>query len=174
MVVYVDDILIFSPSSDLVKEVMLKLQDKFKCKTLGLRKGVAEVLEAKKTPKHKVNTKIHPLLRCNLALDPLGMSLECLALTSSTRRFMVVYVDDILIFSPSSDLVKEVMLKLQDKFKCKTLGDVKWHWVRSMVTAGEVELHYVKTTVQPADMMTKRLVEQQHWKCCKLAGMALN
>ncbi|CAI7849239.1 unnamed protein product [Closterium sp. NIES-54] len=31
------------------------------------------------------------------------------------RSFMVVYVDDILIFSPSSDLVKEVMLKLQDK-----------------------------------------------------------
>ncbi|GJP43137.1 hypothetical protein CLOM_g2630 [Closterium sp. NIES-68] len=148
------------------------------------------------------------------------------------RSFMVVYVDDILIFSPSSDLVKEVMLKLQDKFKCTTLGDVnyylglhierdvekrwmrvhqkkylealaanfgkseghvatplpsgfkcvkgpaeesvKWHWVRSMVTAGEVELHYVKTTAQPADMMTKRLVEQQHWKCCKLSGMALN
>ncbi|CAI5932929.1 unnamed protein product [Closterium sp. NIES-65] len=51
---------------------------------------------------------------------------------------------------------------------------VKWHWTRSMVTAGEVELRYVKTTGQPADMMTKRLVEQQHWKCCKLAGMALN
>ncbi|CAI7865932.1 unnamed protein product [Closterium sp. NIES-54] len=30
------------------------------------------------------------------------------------RSFMVVYVDDILIFSPSSDLVKEVMLKVQD------------------------------------------------------------
>ncbi|CAI7870020.1 unnamed protein product [Closterium sp. NIES-53] len=51
---------------------------------------------------------------------------------------------------------------------------VKWHWTRSMVAAGEVELHYVKTTRQPADMMTKRLVEQQHWKCCKLAEMALN
>ncbi|CAI7794848.1 unnamed protein product [Closterium sp. NIES-53] len=51
---------------------------------------------------------------------------------------------------------------------------VKWHWTRSMVATGEVELHYVKTTSQPADMMTKRLVEQQHWKCCKLAGMALN
>ncbi|GJP60392.1 hypothetical protein CLOP_g17602 [Closterium sp. NIES-67] len=38
---------------------------------------------------------------------------------------------------------------------------VKWHWVRSMVTAGEVELHYVKTTAQPADMMTKRL--RQFW-----------
>ncbi|CAI7823018.1 unnamed protein product [Closterium sp. NIES-54] len=42
---------------------------------------------------------------------------------------------------------------------------VKWHWTRSMVAAGEVELHYVKTTGQPADMMTKRLVEQQHCKC---------
>ncbi|CAI7762278.1 unnamed protein product, partial [Closterium sp. NIES-54] len=51
---------------------------------------------------------------------------------------------------------------------------LKWHWTRSMVAAGEVELHYVTTTRQPADMMTKRLVEQHHWKCCKLAGMALN
>ncbi|CAI7782498.1 unnamed protein product [Closterium sp. NIES-53] len=50
---------------------------------------------------------------------------------------------------------------------------VKWHWTRSMVAAGEVELHYVKTTRQPANMMTKRLVEQHHWKCRKLAGMAL-
>ncbi|CAI7930903.1 unnamed protein product [Closterium sp. NIES-54] len=41
---------------------------------------------------------------------------------------------------------------------------VKWHWTRSMVAAGEVELRYVTTTGQPADMMTKRLVEQQHWK----------
>ncbi|CAI7910105.1 unnamed protein product [Closterium sp. NIES-54] len=51
---------------------------------------------------------------------------------------------------------------------------VKWHSTRSMVVAGEVELRYVKTTGQLADMMTKRLVEQQHWKCCKLVGMALN
>ncbi|CAI7803270.1 unnamed protein product [Closterium sp. NIES-53] len=43
------------------------------------------------------------------------------------RSFMVVYVDDILIFSPSSDLVKEVMLKLQDKFKCKALGDLSFY-----------------------------------------------
>ncbi|CAI7833788.1 unnamed protein product [Closterium sp. NIES-53] len=43
------------------------------------------------------------------------------------RSFMVVYVDDILIFSPSSDLVKEVMLKLQDNFKCMALGDVSFY-----------------------------------------------
>ncbi|CAI7827907.1 unnamed protein product, partial [Closterium sp. NIES-53] len=43
------------------------------------------------------------------------------------RSFMVVYVDDILILPPSSDLVKEVMLKIQDKFKCKALGDVSFY-----------------------------------------------
>ncbi|CAI7791048.1 unnamed protein product, partial [Closterium sp. NIES-54] len=43
------------------------------------------------------------------------------------RSFMVVYVDDIIIFSPSSDLMKEVMLKLQDKFMCKALGDVNFY-----------------------------------------------
>ncbi|CAI7854913.1 unnamed protein product [Closterium sp. NIES-54] len=43
------------------------------------------------------------------------------------RSFMMVYVDDIIIFSPSSDLVKEVMLKLQDKFKCKALGDMSFY-----------------------------------------------
>ncbi|GJP70501.1 hypothetical protein CLOP_g1435 [Closterium sp. NIES-67] len=37
---------------------------------------------------------------------------------------------------------------------------------------GEEEAEVVEAV--PADMMTKRLVEQQHWKCCKLAGMALN
>ncbi|GJP35580.1 hypothetical protein CLOM_g20082 [Closterium sp. NIES-68] len=34
--------------------------------------------------------------------------------------------------------------------------------------------HEVHIREWPADMMTKRLVEQQHWKCCKLAGMSLN
>ncbi|CAI7806087.1 unnamed protein product, partial [Closterium sp. NIES-54] len=43
------------------------------------------------------------------------------------RSFMVVYVDDILIFSPSFDLVKKVMLKLEDKFKFKALGDVSFY-----------------------------------------------
>ncbi|CAI7885442.1 unnamed protein product [Closterium sp. NIES-53] len=52
---------------------------------------------------------------------------ELFAPVGEQRSFMVVYVDDILIFSPSSDLVKEVMLKLQGKFKCKALGDVSFY-----------------------------------------------
>ncbi|GJP84946.1 hypothetical protein CLOP_g14991 [Closterium sp. NIES-67] len=65
------------------------------------------------------------------------------------RSFMVVYVDDILIFSPSSDLVKEVMLKLQDKFKCKTLGDVNYYLglhIERDVAAGERVAKYLGQT----------------------------
>ncbi|CAI7896205.1 unnamed protein product [Closterium sp. NIES-54] len=47
------------------------------------------------------------------------------------RSFMVVYVDDILIFSPSSDLVKEVMLKLQDCY-CNPTVCVCMEWYEGM------------------------------------------
>ena len=43
------------------------------------------------------------------------------------RSFLVVYVDDILIFSPSASLVKEVMQRLQQKFQCKALGPVHYY-----------------------------------------------
>ncbi|CAI7854580.1 unnamed protein product [Closterium sp. NIES-54] len=56
-----------------------------------------------------------------------GVLEEVIFMAQPEGSFMVVYVDDILIFSPSSDLVKEVMLKLQDKFKCKALGDVNFY-----------------------------------------------
>ncbi|GJP71292.1 hypothetical protein CLOP_g2138, partial [Closterium sp. NIES-67] len=64
---------------------------------------------------------------CDPSLFLLQEKDEILMLLGEQRSFMVVYVDDILIFSPSSDLVKEVMLKLQDKFKYKTLGDVNYY-----------------------------------------------
>lgn len=51
---------------------------------------------------------------------------------------------------------------------------IKWHWVRKEVKRGTVSLHYVRTTEQPADFLTKRLSEPQHWKLAKLCGMSLN
>ncbi|CAI7851137.1 unnamed protein product [Closterium sp. NIES-53] len=44
-----------------------------------------------------------------------------LALAEAALSFLI------LILSLSSDLVKGVMLKLEDKFKCKALGDVKFY-----------------------------------------------
>ncbi|GJP67910.1 hypothetical protein CLOP_g24668 [Closterium sp. NIES-67] len=60
---------------------------------------------------------------------------------------------------------REVMLKLQDKFKCKTLGDVNYYL--GLHIERDVEKRWMR-------VHQKKLLEQQHWKCCKLAGMALN
>ncbi|CAI7843220.1 unnamed protein product [Closterium sp. NIES-53] len=40
---------------------------------------------------------------------------------------------------------------------------IKWHWVRKEVKKGTISLHYINTTKQPADFLTKRLAEHQHW-----------
>ncbi|CAI7922107.1 unnamed protein product [Closterium sp. NIES-54] len=305
MVVYVDDILIFSPSSDLVKEVMLKLQDKFKCKALGdvsfylglhIERDVEKrCMRCVKGPEEEsvgeeemrrfhslvgslmyaaVNTR--PDVAC--ATGQLARVVQCpneeqvaagmrvakylgqtptvgLQYSAATQRrqkgadgvepgrlFLTAFsdasyaseledmtsvggficcvgggptaweskkqVDQVLssvdyeymaLFRAVRKIVwqQRLLAELGEEQQgptplyCDSQGAialaknpvlhgltkhmrVKWHWTRSMVAAGEVELHYVKTTRQPADMMTKRLVEQQHWKCCKLAGVALN
>ncbi|CAI7882311.1 unnamed protein product [Closterium sp. NIES-53] len=298
MVVYVDDILIFSPSSGLVKEVMLKLQDKFKCKALGdvtfylglhierdCVKGPEEesVGEEERRRFHSlvgslmyaaVNTRpdvafatrqLARVVQCpNEEQVAAGMrvakylgqtptvGLQYSAAAQSCQksadgvepgRLFVTAFSDASFASELEDMTsvggficcvvggptaweskkqvdqalslveseymalfraireivwqRSLLAELREEQQgptplyCDSQGAialaknhvlhgltkhmrVKWHWTRSMVAAGEVELHYVKTTRQPADMMTKTLVEQQHWKCCKLAGMALN
>ncbi|CAI7924303.1 unnamed protein product [Closterium sp. NIES-53] len=242
MVVYVDDILIFSPSSDLVKGVMLKLQDKSKCKALGdvsfylglhierdvekqcMRVHQRKYLEALAAnfgqSEGHVATPFPSGFKCvkgpeeesvwwaaSWDMTSVGGFICCVgggptaweskkqvdqALSSVESEYMA-------LFCAVREIVwqRRLLAELGEEQQgptplyCDSQGAialaknpvlhgltkhmrVKWHWTRSKVAAGEVELHYVKTTGQPADMMTKRLVEQQHWKCCKLAGMALN
>ncbi|CAI7817017.1 unnamed protein product [Closterium sp. NIES-54] len=49
----------------------------------------------------------------------------------------------------------------------------KWHWVRRLLDK-EVQLQIVKTHQQAADILTKRLAENEHWKGMKLAGMSVH
>ncbi|CAI7751471.1 unnamed protein product [Closterium sp. NIES-53] len=286
IVVYVDDILIFSPSSDLMKELILKLQDKFKCKALGdCVKGPEEesVGEEERRRFHSlvgslmyaaVNTRpdvafatgqLARVVQCPneeqvaagmrvakyLGQTPtVGLQYSAAAQMHQKgadgvepgRLFLTAFSDASFASEPedmtsvggficcvgggpiaweSKKQVDQALSSVESEYMAlfravreivwqrrllAELGEeqqvptplycdrqgaialaknpvlhgltkhmrVKWHWTRSMEAAGEVELHYVKTTRQPADMMTKRLVEQQHWKCCKLAGMALN
>ncbi|CAI7750781.1 unnamed protein product [Closterium sp. NIES-54] len=49
----------------------------------------------------------------------------------------------------------------------------KWHLVRRLLDK-EVRLEIVKTQQQVADILTKRLAENEHWKGMKLAGMSVH
>ncbi|CAI7851011.1 unnamed protein product [Closterium sp. NIES-54] len=287
MVVYVDDILIFSPSSDLVKEVMLKLQDKFKCKALGdvsfylglhierdvekrcmrvHQRKYLEALAAKfgqseghvatpfpsrfkcvKGPKEESvgeeeRRRFHSLIASGMRVDKyLGQTatvgLKYLAAAQRRQKgadgvepgrlFLTAFSDASYASEPedmtsvggficcvgggptaweSKKQVDQALSSVESEYMalfcavreivwqrrllaelgeeqqgptplyCDSQGAialaknpvlhgltkhmrVKWHWTRSMVAAGEVELRYVKTTGQPADMMTKRLVQ---------------
>ncbi|CAI7772810.1 unnamed protein product, partial [Closterium sp. NIES-53] len=43
------------------------------------------------------------------------------------KVFLLVYVDDILLFSPSLERIKEVQGKLKETFQCKALGPVGYY-----------------------------------------------
>ncbi|CAI7926002.1 unnamed protein product [Closterium sp. NIES-53] len=44
------------------------------------------------------------------------------------KVFLLVYVDDILLFSPSLERIKEVQVNLKETFQCKTLGPVGYYF----------------------------------------------
>ncbi|CAI7903632.1 unnamed protein product [Closterium sp. NIES-53] len=213
MVVYVDEILNFSPSSDLVKEVMLKLQDKFKSKALGdvsfyLRLHIECDVEKWCMRVHQ--RKYLEALAANFGqgeghvATPFPSGFKCVkgpeeesVGEEERRRFhslvgSLVYAavntrPDVafatgqlarVVQCPKDKQVAAGMRVAKHLGQTPTVGlqylaaaqrhkgvcwlswhmRVKWHWTRSMVAAGEVELRYVETTGQPADMMTNRLV----------------
>ncbi|CAI7913200.1 unnamed protein product [Closterium sp. NIES-54] len=301
MVVYVDDILIFSPSYDLVKEVMLKLQDKFKCKALGdvsfylglhierdvekrcMRVHQRKYLEAlaatfgqiqghvatpfpsgfkcvkgpeEESVGEEERRRFHSLVGSLMVAKYLGQtSTVGLQYSAAAQRrqkgadaveprhlFLTAFSDASYASEPedmtsvggficcvgggptaweSKKQVDQALSLVESEYMalfravreivwqrrllaefgeeqqgptplyCDSQGAialaknpvlhgltkhmrVKWHWTRSMGAAGEVELHYVKTTRQPADMMTKRLKEQQHWKCLHIPSFSTN
>ncbi|CAI7740223.1 unnamed protein product [Closterium sp. NIES-54] len=67
------------------------------------------------------------------ALEALGFKVsgcdESLFMTEREEEkvFLLVYVDDILLFSPSLERIKEVQGKLKETFQCKALGPVGYY-----------------------------------------------
>jgi hypothetical protein len=50
---------------------------------------------------------------------------------------------------------------------------LRYSWLKDQVQEEQVvQLHYINTTQQPADVLTKRLAAEQHWGCMAKAGMA--
>ncbi|GJP74519.1 hypothetical protein CLOP_g5085 [Closterium sp. NIES-67] len=48
---------------------------------------------------------------------------------------------------------------------------VRWHFIREMVAAGEVILQWCPTNRQAADILTKSLPFERHSVCMTLLGM---
>ncbi|CAI7822572.1 unnamed protein product, partial [Closterium sp. NIES-53] len=67
------------------------------------------------------------------ALEALGFKVrgcnESLFMTEGEEEkvFLLVYVDDILLFSPSLERIKELQGKLKETFQCKAIGPVGYY-----------------------------------------------
>ncbi|CAI7874227.1 unnamed protein product [Closterium sp. NIES-53] len=217
LLVYVDDILLFSPSLERIKEVQGKLEETFQCKALGpvgyylglhlhLDEEEGEVLEYEL--QRRFQSMVGSLMYASINTRPdIAFSVSQLARVVS--RPLQEHLDDILLFSPSLERIKEVQGKLKETFQCKALGPVGYYlglhverdevkgWlrlhqhkyraamgdnygleegrsVRKEVKKATISLHYINTTKQLADFLTKRLAEHQHWSCATLCGMSFN
>mgnify|MGYP000385546506 FL=1 len=47
------------------------------------------------------------------------------------------------------------------------------HFIRELVEAKEMSLHYTSTTTMWADFLTKPVPQQKHWNCCNKIGLSL-
>ncbi|CAI7844786.1 unnamed protein product [Closterium sp. NIES-54] len=87
------------------------------------------------------------------ALEALGFKVsgcnQSLFMTEGEEEkvFLLVYVDDILLFSPSLERIKEVQGKLKETFQCKALGPVGYYLglhVEQDEVKGWLRLHHYK------------------------------
>jgi hypothetical protein len=49
--------------------------------------------------------------------------------------------------------------------------DIRYHFIRERIESGEIDLRYVSTADQVADILTKALPKDKHWKLMRLMGL---
>ncbi|CAI7737993.1 unnamed protein product [Closterium sp. NIES-53] len=194
LLVYIDDILLFSPSLERIKEVQGKLKETFQCKALvpvgyylGLHVERDEVKGWLRLHQHKylaamgekygleegrsVKTPLPSGFQLHLDKEE-GEVLEYelqRRFRSMVGSFMYASVNTRpdIAFSVSQ-LARVVSRPLQEYLDAAEI------LVRKEVKKGTISLHYINTTKQSADFLTKRLAEHQHWSCATLCGMSFN
>ena len=51
--------------------------------------------------------------------------------------------------------------------------DVRYHWIRDVVSSKKIYLEKIHTDKNGSDMMTKTLPSEKLHVCCKVAGMSM-
>lgn len=79
-------------------------------------------------------------------------------------------INNITLYSDSQSSIK---LATNPMFHKRTKHiDIKHHFVRECVTSNKVNIEYVPTSDMPADLLTKSLCSNKHYKFVKLMGMS--
>ncbi|CAI7894738.1 unnamed protein product [Closterium sp. NIES-53] len=218
LLVYVDDILLFSPSLERIKEVQGKLKETFQCKALGpvgyylglhverddvnvwlwlhqhnylatmREKYGLEEGRSVKTPlpsrfqlhldEEEGEVLEYELMYASVNTRPdIAFSVSQLARVVSRPLQEHLDAAEMLVWYCMAASRVGLQYSVHGQLKQKGVEKhmhIRWHWVRKEVKMGTISLHYINTTKQLADLLTKRLAEHQHWSCAILCGMSFN
>ncbi|GJP75841.1 hypothetical protein CLOP_g6240 [Closterium sp. NIES-67] len=166
LLVYVDDILLFSASTALLDSAEQMLEMQFKCSKMGEVKYYLGMHVERDVEKGVL--RLHQRKYCEGLAEKYGLQdggKPATPLPSGcTKEPTVIFCDN----ESAVKLAKNACLHGLTKHIRP-----KWHWVRRLLDK-EVRLEIVKTHQQAADIFTKRLAEADHWKGMKLAGMSVH
>ncbi|CAI7859187.1 unnamed protein product [Closterium sp. NIES-53] len=174
LLVYVDDILLFSKSSAMIEHVEEMLEMQLKCSKMGdvnyyLGMHVERDLD-------KGVLRLHQRRNCEGLVEKYGLQDGGKPATPLSSGFTVEpCADEEVVGESDRKLFHSMSAVKLAKNAClhKLTKHIrpKWHWVRRLLDK-EVRLEIVKTHQQAADILAKRLAESEHWKGMKLAGIS--
>ncbi|GJP37623.1 hypothetical protein CLOM_g22012 [Closterium sp. NIES-68] len=175
LLVYVDDILLFSASTALLDSAEQMLEMQFKCSKMGEVKYYLGMHVERDVEKGVL--RLHQRKYCEGLAEKYGLQDGGKPATPLPSGFTVEPCADEEVKEPTVIFCdNESAVKLAKNACLHGLTKhirPKWHWVRRLLDK-EVRLEIVKTHQQAADIFTKRLAEADHWKGMKLAGMSVH
>ncbi|GJP64865.1 hypothetical protein CLOP_g21805 [Closterium sp. NIES-67] len=178
LLVYVDDILLFSASTALLDSAEQMLEMQFKCSKMGEVKYYLGMHVERDVEKGVL--RLHQRKYCEGLAEKYGLQDGGKPATPLPSGFTVEPCADEEVVGESDRKLFHSMVGSLNYAANHTRPDIafatsrpKWHWVRRLLDK-EVRLEIVKTHQQAADIFTKRLAEADHWKGMKLAGMSVH
>jgi hypothetical protein len=94
---------------------------------------------------------------------------EAMYLTTFLKELGYAYNDAKLL---RVDNQSAIAIAKNDEHRPRTKHvDIKWHWIRDRIAGKTLQLEYVPTAEQVADIFTKQLQPRQHQYLCKRLGL---
>ena len=84
----------------------------------------------------------------------------------------IIKLNEVKVFCDNQSCIKlAINPKIMDQNKHIR---ARHHFIRELVEAKEMSLHYTSTTTMWADFLTKPIPQQKHWNCCNKIGLSIS
>ena len=97
---------------------------------------------------------------------------EGLSIKTIIEVLDIIKLNEVKVFCDNQSCIKlAINPKITDQNKHIR---ARHHFIRELVEAKEMSLHYTSTTTMWADFLTKPVPQQKHWNCCNKIGLSIS